>query len=56
MKVLVLTGPEASSCRWIRASKALYLTAALYALFTLLAIHGWRTWRRDPALREGVAA
>ena len=38
------------------ASKALYLTAALYALFTLLAIHGWRTWRRDPALREGVAA
>ncbi|MED5089682.1 hypothetical protein T6L40_25445, partial [Pseudomonas aeruginosa] len=26
------------------------------ALFTLLAIHGWRTWRRDPALREGVAA
>ncbi|MGU2604267.1 nicotinamide riboside transporter PnuC, partial [Pseudomonas aeruginosa] len=23
---------------------------------TLLAIHGWRTWRRDPALREGVAA
>ncbi|WP_410967717.1 nicotinamide riboside transporter PnuC, partial [Salmonella sp. SAL4452] len=38
------------------ASKALYLTAALYALFTLLSIHGWRTWRRDPALREGVAA
>ncbi|BAU73818.1 nicotinamide riboside transporter PnuC [Metapseudomonas furukawaii] len=27
--------------------KALYLTAALYALFTLLAIQGWRTWRRD---------
>jgi len=30
--------------------KALYLTAGLYALFTLLAIHGWREWRRDPAL------
>lgn len=25
--------------------KALYLTAALYALFTLLAIQGWREWR-----------
>lgn len=30
--------------------KALYLTAALYALFTLLAVLGWREWRRDPAL------
>ncbi|MNQ27760.1 Nicotinamide riboside transporter PnuC [compost metagenome] len=28
--------------------KGLYLTAALYALFTLLAIQGWRTWRSDP--------
>jgi nicotinamide mononucleotide transporter len=28
----------------------LYLTAGLYALFTLLAISGWLTWRRDPAL------
>lgn len=31
-------------------SKALYLTAALYAVFTLLAVQGWRDWRRDPAL------
>ncbi|MCY1449941.1 nicotinamide mononucleotide transporter PnuC [compost metagenome] len=30
--------------------KALYLTAALYALFTLIAVQGWREWRRDPAL------
>ena len=30
--------------------QALYLTAALYALFTLLAIQGLREWRRDPAL------
>ncbi|MNG19707.1 Nicotinamide mononucleotide transporter [compost metagenome] len=30
--------------------KALYLTAALYALFTLIAVQGWRQWRRDPAL------
>jgi nicotinamide mononucleotide transporter len=28
----------------------MYLTAALYGLFTLLAIQGWRTWRRDPVL------
>lgn len=28
----------------------LYLTAALYALFTLLACSGWLTWRRDRAL------
>ncbi|WP_165667593.1 nicotinamide riboside transporter PnuC [Metapseudomonas otitidis] len=26
--------------------KGLYLTAALYALFTLLAVHGWRQWRQ----------
>ena len=30
--------------------KALYLTAGLYALFTLLAVQGWLAWRRDPAL------
>ena len=30
--------------------KALYLTAALYALFTLIAVRGWLEWRRDPAL------
>ncbi|WP_462402465.1 nicotinamide riboside transporter PnuC [Pseudomonas sp. Marseille-QA0332] len=29
--------------------KALYLTAALYALFTLLAIRGWLEWRRPCA-------
>jgi nicotinamide mononucleotide transporter len=29
--------------------QALYLTAGLYALFTLLAISGWLTWRRDLA-------
>ena len=29
----------------------LYFTAGLYALFTLIAIQGWRDWRRDPALR-----
>ena len=29
--------------------QALYLTAALYALFTLLACHGWLTWRRELA-------
>ncbi|MBF8162661.1 nicotinamide riboside transporter PnuC [Ectopseudomonas hydrolytica] len=28
----------------------LYLTAALYAAFTLLAISGWLSWRRDPAI------
>ncbi|MDH4873611.1 nicotinamide riboside transporter PnuC [Pseudomonas sp. BN515] len=28
-------------------SKELYLTAALYGLFTLLAVQGWRTWRRE---------
>lgn len=31
--------------------KDLYLTAALYALFTLLAVQGWRQWRTDPALQ-----
>ncbi|WP_375738122.1 nicotinamide riboside transporter PnuC [Pseudomonas boanensis] len=30
--------------------KGLYLTAALYALFTLLAVQGWNAWRRDPVL------
>ncbi|MCU9950438.1 nicotinamide riboside transporter PnuC [Pseudomonas solani] len=30
-------------------SKALYLTAALYVLFTLLAVHGWRQWRQPQA-------
>ncbi|HEY0290136.1 MAG TPA: nicotinamide riboside transporter PnuC [Pseudomonas sp.] len=30
--------------------KALYVTAALYALFILLAVQGWRDWRADPAL------
>lgn len=29
--------------------KALFLTAALYALFTLLAVQGWREWRNDLA-------
>ena len=28
----------------------LYLTAGLYAAFTLLAISGWLTWQRDRAL------
>ena len=31
--------------------KGLYLTAALYALFTAIAVQGWREWRADPALR-----
>ncbi|MDO8711123.1 nicotinamide riboside transporter PnuC [Pseudomonas mandelii] len=31
--------------------KDMYLTAALYALFLLLAVQGWREWRADPALR-----
>lgn len=30
--------------------KELYLTAALYALFTLIAVQGWREWRNDWAL------
>ncbi len=30
--------------------KDLYLTAGLYALFTLLAVHGWRQWQRQPLL------
>ncbi|KPB30317.1 nicotinamide riboside transporter PnuC [Pseudomonas syringae pv. syringae] len=30
--------------------KELYLTAALYGLFTLLAVKGWREWRNDLAL------
>ena len=31
--------------------KELYLTAALYGLFLLLAVQGWREWRAAPALR-----
>ena len=31
--------------------KGLYLTAALYALFTVIAVQGWREWRADPALQ-----
>lgn len=31
--------------------KGLYLTAALYALFTAIALQGWREWRADPALQ-----
>ncbi|MNE12728.1 Nicotinamide riboside transporter PnuC [compost metagenome] len=31
--------------------KGMYLTAALYGLFTLLAVQGWRTWRKDPVLQ-----
>jgi nicotinamide mononucleotide transporter len=31
--------------------KDMYLTAGLYSLFLLLAIHGWREWRVSPALR-----
>jgi nicotinamide mononucleotide transporter len=30
--------------------KGLYLTAALYGLFLLLAVQGWREWRTAPAL------
>ncbi len=30
--------------------QGLYPTAALYGVFTLLAFHGWLTWRRDRAL------
>lgn len=30
--------------------KGMLLTAALYGLFTLLAIQGWRSWRNDPVL------
>ncbi|KTC11075.1 aminotransferase [Pseudomonas marginalis ICMP 9505] len=30
--------------------QGLYLTAALYALFTVIAVQGWREWRADPAL------
>ncbi|WP_372867409.1 nicotinamide riboside transporter PnuC [Pseudomonas sp.] len=31
-------------------SKELYLTAGLYALFCLLALQGWRSWRGAPEL------
>lgn len=34
------------------AYKGMYLTAGLYALFTVIAIQGWRDWRVDPALRS----
>lgn len=30
--------------------QGLYPTAALYGVFTLLALNGWLTWRRDRAL------
>jgi nicotinamide mononucleotide transporter len=30
--------------------KELHLTAALYALFTLIAVLGWREWRNDQAV------
>jgi len=33
------------------AYQDLYLTAGLYALFTVIAIQGLRDWHRDPALR-----
>ena len=33
------------------AYQDLYGTAGLYALFTVIAIQGWRDWHRDPALR-----
>ena len=32
--------------------KDLYLTAALYGLFTVLAVQGWRVWRSDPLLQS----
>ena len=31
--------------------KDLYLTAGLYAVFTVIAVQGWREWQADPALR-----
>lgn len=31
--------------------QGLYLTAALYSLFTLIAVQGFREWQADPALR-----
>ena len=36
--------------------KELYLTASLYALFTLIAVEGWREWRNDLALTQERAA
>jgi nicotinamide mononucleotide transporter len=30
--------------------QSLYLTAALYALFLMLAIHGWHQWRKSVAV------
>lgn len=35
------------------AYKALWLTAALYALFALLSVLGWRTWQRLAAAQSG---
>lgn len=32
--------------------KELYVTAALYGMFLLLAIQGWREWHRTPALAQ----
>lgn len=29
--------------------QGLYLTSVLYAVFTLLAVHGWMTWQREHA-------
>jgi nicotinamide mononucleotide transporter len=34
--------------------KELYLTAGLYALFCLLALHGWQQWRRAQASAASV--
>lgn len=31
--------------------KGLYITAVLYVIFTVLAVQGWRTWRRQLAIR-----
>jgi nicotinamide mononucleotide transporter len=40
---------------WLFIDQKLFLTAGLYGLFTLLAIQGWRSWGRDPALQVRVA-
>lgn len=32
---------------WLFIQQALPATALLYGFFTLLALHGWRSWRRD---------
>jgi nicotinamide mononucleotide transporter len=41
---------------WLFIDQQLLLTAGLYGLFTLLAIQGWLSWRRDPALRAVALA